>query len=73
MTASSPQSRVGVVKEIEHLRVGLEFEPTADPVRGRLVTSAGEVLAFEGWLQMAALLEAIFPSDPHQPTQETSP
>jgi hypothetical protein len=61
------------VKENEHLRLGLEFEPGADPVRGRLVTDAGEVLAFEGWLQMAALLESVLPSGPTQSTLEASP
>ncbi len=72
MTREPAQSKVGLVKEIEHLRVGLEFEPGTDPIRGRLITEAGQVHAFEGWLQIAALFGSIISSDLNQSTLEGS-
>ncbi|ADB49863.1 hypothetical protein [Conexibacter woesei] len=39
------------------LRLALELDPNADPLRGRLVSDDGSVREFTGWLEFARAIE----------------
>lgn len=40
------------------VRLHVEIVRFSDPIEGRLVDCAGRVLAFRGWMQLSAALEA---------------
>jgi len=42
-----------------HLHVDLEFELGSDPIRGRLGPNAAALRDFQGWIELAAGLEAL--------------
>lgn len=44
--------------EDRRLHLSLEIEPHSDPIRGRLHGRHGDPREFEGWMELAAELEA---------------
>jgi hypothetical protein len=48
------------------IRLGLEIERCSDPIEGRFVDASGTAAGFQGWLQLAAALEAIRRGEPRK-------
>jgi hypothetical protein len=63
------------VSEIpRHLHVDLEFEVGSDPIRGRLGLSPRTLRNFQGWIELAAALEALMnPAGEERPVAAAEP
>jgi hypothetical protein len=66
---------VGQVNEVpRHLHVDLEFEVGSDPIRGRLGLSPRTLRDFQGWIELAAGLEALMnPPGEERPAAAAEP
>ena len=64
-----------VVSEVpRHLHVDLEFEVGSDPIRGRLGLSPRTLREFQGWIELAAALEALMnPAGEERPVAAAEP
>jgi hypothetical protein len=47
-----------VVPEASPIRLQCEIESFEDPIHGRVTGESGRVVAFRGWLELAAALSA---------------
>ena len=54
----------GVSEAPRHLHVDLEFEVGSDPIRGRLGPNPLATREFQGWIELAAALEAVIAAPP---------
>ena len=65
MRAAAPRTKLkGVEEGPRHLHVDLEFEVGSDPIRGRLGPSPEALREFQGWIELAAALEAMLGAVP---------
>ena len=48
----------------QHLHVDLEFEVGSDPIRGRLGSNPLLTREFQGWIELAAALDALITAPP---------
>ncbi len=60
-----PLSQGKAMRE-ELVRLGLELVGGSEPIKGSLVDGSGERRAFHGWMELAAVLEALL--DAAEPT-----
>jgi len=67
---SAPTAMLPDVDQQPMVRVTLEFEPGADPPRGRLLTG-DTAYPFVGWLGLATALEHVIGAD--APAQRSAP
>ena len=47
-----------------HIHLDMEFEVGSDPIRGRLGPNAETLREFQGWIELAAALEAMLGAVP---------
>jgi hypothetical protein len=65
MRATARAAKLAGVEEApRHIHVDLEFELGSDPIRGWLGPSPEALREFQGWIELAAALEAMLGAAP---------
>ncbi len=62
-----------VVRMTDRLHLSLALEPASDPIKGSLRAQHGEQREFQGWMEFAAVLQALIDVDGDDPRSDRRP